>query len=802
MTRPALIFLLLIAPLTARAQDGDETSLRGAGLGTGPEFLAEYLRQRTRDVIPAEESSRLIGELATEASAVAAAEKLVQRGPGVVVALRRARNDAGDAVLAGRAAKCLAMIEGKPGTELTMSVIRLTGNRPFSGAAEVLLEFAPQAEDATVLEALSVSLGRLAFAEGRPDAKVLAGLTDRRPLIRILAAEALARVDQPLTKKSILPLLKDAVPVVRQRAAIALCKADELEAVPVLVALLADAPKPARAAIEDTLQLLAGETAPRGLPSGDTPEIHKSINLAWDQWWKKIDGPGLLEEFKSRTLAPAEVAGVKDLVQKLGDGNYRTREKATETLAKLGAKVLPYLREAVRDTDGERVRRAEDCIQRINTSPFKRVPSGTPRLTALRRPAGAVEIMLGYLPFIDDDEGIVTEMRSALTSLALDANNKPDAALIKALGDTTPARRSIAAEALCKGAGIEARPAVRTLLDDPVPTVRQAVAVALVSTGEKEAVPTLIDLIGQLPAATAWPALDTLQSLAGETSIPTALSDSPEDRRRQRDLWAAWWKASGPMIDVARAIQGPGYLGHTLLVQVLNNNNGRVVEIGRDGKIRWKIDNLRYPVDAFMLPGDRVLITEWDGNKVTEYDTRGKVIWKKENLAGRATNANRLANGNTFISTTNEMIEVDRTGKEVYKIPVVAGITASYRAANGEIIALRNDGKVVRYNTTGSEIKSFDSKRDSSWTSGLDLVRNGNILVTQPNPGQKVTEFTPDGKIVWEWNAPGVTTATRLPNGNLLAASHGQSNVIEYDRSGKKVWEYKDEYHIFRARRR
>ena len=94
MTRPALIFLLLIAPLTARAQDGDETSLRGAGLGTGPEFLAEYLRQRTRDVIPAEESSRLIGELATEASAVAAAEKLVQRGPGVVVALRRARNDA------------------------------------------------------------------------------------------------------------------------------------------------------------------------------------------------------------------------------------------------------------------------------------------------------------------------------------------------------------------------------------------------------------------------------------------------------------------------------------------------------------------------------------------------------------------------------------------------------------------------------------------------------------------------------------------------------------------------------------
>ena len=41
------------------------------------------------------------------------------------------------------------------------------------------------------------------------------------------------------------------------------------------------------------------------------------------------------------------------------------------------------------------------------------------------------------------------------------------------------------------------------------------------------------------------------------------------------------------------------------------------------------------------------------------------------------------------------------------------------------------------------------------------MVRNGNVLVTQPSPNQKVTEYTPDGKVVKEWNTPNVTTATR-----------------------------------------
>jgi outer membrane protein assembly factor BamB len=65
-----------------------------------------------------------------------------------------------------------------------------------------------------------------------------------------------------------------------------------------------------------------------------------------------------------------------------------------------------------------------------------------------------------------------------------------------------------------------------------------------------------------------------------------------------------------------------------------------------------------------------------------------------------------------------------------------------------------------------------------------------------------VVEYTPDGKVVKEWGTPNVTTATRLANGNILAASHNDQKVVEYDPTGKKVWEHKAENHVFRARRR
>ena len=807
--RRFLVPLLVLAfvPPVAPAEDADETALKAVGLPADGPGLLEFVKQRSRPTLAADELAPFVKDLGSADAAVAgrAGAALVLRGPLAVPTLRRAVNDLADKRAAERARKCLAAIEGRGGADVATAVVRLIGVRRPAGTVEALLDYLPYADDVPVLEAVGTTLGQLAYADGTAHPALVRAIESDIPLLRATAAEALTRPDHPETRPVIAKRLTDASRPVRQRAALALARVEDVNAIPVLIDLMGDLTKAERPAVEEALRSIAGETVPKSLPTGDDEKDRKALRDAWAGWWRKVDGPALADEFRGRTLAPSEESRVVQLVQQLGDRDYRVRERASATLVAMGAKVLAHLRPATKDPDGERSRRAEDAVTKINQSDAKRVPIGTARLIALRRPELAVGAMLAYLPYADEDDGMIAEVRAALTALALDPNGKPDAALVAALADKEPIRRSVAAEALCRGGGQTVRADIKKLLADNDLTVRQTAAAALALAGEKEAVPVLIDLLGELSGGQAWTSQDLLLQLAGDKAPPGLAGDKPEDRKKYRDAWAAWWKANAQSVDLVKLTASPGYLGYTLLVEVGGNSNGRVSEVTRDGKVRWTVGNLRYPVDAIVLPGERVLVTEWDGQRVAEWDFKGNLIWKKDSFNGRPTNAQRLQSGNTFICTTNELMEVDKGGRTVYQINVPAGLTAGYRAANGEIVCLRNDGQCVRYDTAGKELKTFPSNRDTSWTSGMDLARNGNILITQPSPNMKVSEFSVDGKLVREWGTPNVTTATKIGNGNILAASHNDKRVIEYDQAGKKVWEFGGsghEYHIFRARRR
>jgi HEAT repeat protein len=800
-----LVVLLLAASPAVGADDPDELALKSAGIAVDSPALIDFLRQRCRVAATAEELQKLLVDLTSRETRVqdAATAELIKRGPLAIPALRKAVNDLDEKDLSLRAAKCLNSIVGRGGADLAASVVRLLGNRKHDAAMDELLNFLSFADDPIVTEATAQAVAQLAYPNDVAHPALRKALGSPVPVVRATAAEALARVEHPETRPAIVVLLRDPSLPVRTRSALALAKIEEVAAIPTLIDLVGELPKANRVPVEDLLKQLAGETMPKNLPTGDDEPARKGLRDAWSGWWQKVDGAPLLEEFRSRTLKPGEQAIVDDLVRKLADKQYRVREKSMLDLANMGAKALAALRVAVKDVDAERAKRAEDCVGRINRSEGKRVPAGTARLAALRKPPGAIEAMLGYLPYLDDDEGMLNEIRNALVALSIDANGRADGALVQSLNDPEPVRRSVAAESLTKGAKTQSRESVRKLLKDANLSVRQSVAAALTIAGDKDAVPVLIELLSELPPDQSWTAQDLLNQIAGDQAPGQLVGDKPEDRRKYRDTWAAWWKAKGDGIDLAKLTSSPGYLGYTLLIEVSNNNSvGRVAEVGRDGKIRWQIGNLKYPVDAFILPGERVLITEWDGNRVAEWDFKGNTIWKKEGFNGRATNAQRLPNGNTFICTTSEVLEVDRAGKNVMQFNVPAGLTAAYKSPSGEIVALRNDGQVARYDVKGKEIKTFPSNRDTSWTSGIDIARNGNILVSQPSPNQKVTEYTPEGKVVREWKADGVTTATKLNNGNILVASHNNRNVVEYDAANKKVWDYTDEFHIFRAKRR
>ena len=516
----------------------------------------------------------------------------------------------------------------------------------------------------------------------------------------------------------------------------------------------------------------------------------------------KTDPPSLLEFFRQRTLPDNERDKYRALVKQLGSEVFRQREQAMNELVRRGVVVIELLREAVKDADLEGARRAERCIQRIQEKDLGgEVPAAAARLLARHKPAGAVETMLGYLPFADNEQ-VADEARNLLAGLAL-KDGKPHPALQAALTDKLPMRRAAAGEALAKGGGPAERASAKKLLADPDSIVRLRVGLALAYAKEREAVPALIDVLAHLPIQQAWLAEDVLYRLADGVDPPkVSLGNDETARAKCRDAWRAWWKEHGAKVDLAKLQDSQRLLGHTVVVLL---DLGRVLELSAgDNQVRWQVDDLRFPLDVQPLPGDRLLVAEYHGNRVTERDVKtGDVKWEKA-ITGPLV-CQRLPNGNTFIATDTELIEYDRADKEVFHIVKNAGerIMKALKLANGEIAVLTSDTRIVRLDATGKELHSFAIALGTRLYGGrIHMLANGRVLIPHNNEN-KVVEYDPSGKQVWEVNVEQPVAATRLPNGNTLVTTMlPQRGAVEFDPQGHEVWTYRSTTRVTRAVRR
>jgi HEAT repeat protein len=254
------------------------------------------------------------------------------------------------------------------------------------------------------------------------------------------------------------------------------------------------------------------------------------------------DGPALLDLFRKRTQATADREQIRSLVAQLSDESPAKREKAGAELIALGMAAVPYLREASRNVDDRellaRTRRCLDFIDGPTSVPL--VLSAT-RLLAQRRPEGAVEALLQFLPMAESD-GVLDQLRQTLPELGL-GDGKPEPALLAALDDKLSVRRAVAAEALAQLGRQRPEARLRQLLKDPVPSVRLRVALALAPGQDKDAVVELIQLLGELPTPQAKLAEDYLLELAQEQAPQVPLGNDEATRKKARDAWAAWWKA-------------------------------------------------------------------------------------------------------------------------------------------------------------------------------------------------------------------------------------------------------------------
>jgi len=516
----------------------------------------------------------------------------------------------------------------------------------------------------------------------------------------------------------------------------------------------------------------------------------------------KSDAASLLEFFRQRTLPNEEREKYRAYVKQLGSDVFRQREQAMNELVKRGVVVVELLREAMRDADLEVARRADRCIQRIQEKDVSgEVPAAAARILVWRKPPGAIEAMLNYLPFADNEQ-TADEARNLLAAMAL-KDGKPHPALAAALEDKLPARRGAAGEALAKGGGPAERAQAKKLLADADSMVRLRVGLALAYAKEREAVPALIDVMAQVPLQHAWLAEDVLYRLADGFEPPkVSLGNNDEARARCRDAWHVWWKEHAAKVDLAKLQDSQRLLGHTIVVLL---DLGRVLELSvGDNQVRWQVNDLRFPLDVQPLAGDRMLVAEYHANMVTERDVKtGEVKWKKD-ITGPLV-AQRLANGNTFIATDTDLVEYDRTDKEVFHVVKNAGERnmKAFKLANGEIAILTSDSRIVRVDSTGKELHSFNISLGTRLYGGrIHMLPNGRVLVPH-NSENKVVEYDAAGKQVWEVNVEQPVAATRLPNGNTLVTTMlPQRGAVEFDPQGHEIWSYRSTTRVTRAVRR
>ena len=437
-----------------------------------------------------------------------------------------------------------------------------------------------------------------------------------------------------------------------------------------------------------------------------------------------------------RTLSDEGRRQLEALVLDLDNNTFATRQDAAKRLIEAGTPALPFLQAALdRRNSLEMTRRLENCKKEIEKGPGPTLPMAAARLLVRRNPEGAIKVLLDYVPFADDAT-VEEEVLNAVSQLAVQGVKLPPE-LLAALKDELPARRATAALAIGLVGEQEQLAALKPLLRDDEPRVRLRAAQGLLAARDKEAVPVLVALLGDSPTPLATQAESLLQSIGGEKAPTQSLGDgTPDARKTSHEAWAAWWRDNGDKLNLADGPQGTPYLGLTLVAELTSNNGtggNRVYELGADGEPRWELKDMQFPIDAQWLRGDRVLIAEYNAQRVIERERGGKIIWEYKIMNGNPVSCQRLANGNTLIATYTNVMEITPASKVVYNhaVNMLVGGQQIYNAIkmrNGNIACITG-GTLVIIDTSGKKVKDYMLGNNNFNWAGVEELPGGKFLV-------------------------------------------------------------------------
>lgn len=265
-------------------------------------------------------------------------------------------------------------------------------------------------------------------------------------------------------------------------------------------------------------------------------------------------------------------------------------------------------------------------------------------------------------------------------------------------------------------------------------------------------------------------------------------------------------------------------------VLVADERGRRVLTLNNAGDITWQYGGGEFPDEILLKPKfasfikkNNILIVDQGNNRVFEVMPDKKIIWQcGKNILNTPSFALRLKSGNTLITDTHRVMEIDSaskiiwqyTGKSGYELIKTTVATDLFRplsafpSENGNVIITDSGNKcVIEVNKKGKIVWQYPPKKFILWRkekendifpAGINFAypvqKNDYIIVSD-----KIMEITNNYKILWEYNAlhdTDIHWAFKMGNNSVLIDSihlvrRGlNQEVMLLDKNGKILWRY------------
>ena len=467
-------------------------------------------------------------------------------------------------------------------------------------------------------------------------------------------------------------------------------------------------------------------------------------------------------------------------VETLGHPDFHRRERIHNWLAERPLLSMRALAEAERGEDAEIVLRARR-LRRQRLLYDGELLRAAYRTMAQFEIRGLAAHVLGACETHPPEPGDLVPLE-AMRRTARGADADP---LTRLLPTLTPVQRQLAAVAIAAGLLLHAdTDKLRALLDSEFPDVWLGAGYTLAQATDRRGFEVLVDLLSHPDLAVRKQAFEMLRGVT-KHEFDYRPSDVPAVRDLAVARWREWIDITGPL----RPPDGEGPPAfRRVLCCVLQSAEGEVMELSATGQPRWRKRLGHYTWAGQSLANGNRLFVEPRANRVTEYNPRGEIVWRRNVLPKTPYRARRLDNGNTLVACRkgNRVVEVDRDGRTVWRVAVGGGPTDAHRLPGGNtLVACREWGTVCEISPEGETVWQIEGLDEPCSARRLG---NGNTLVAQVH-GRKVVEFNPEMEAVSTWHAPVERgrpfDAIRLDNGHTLVAT--SKALFEIDRDHRMV---------------